>query len=278
MWERYSKTSINLFYKAVTFFEARRVKDYECAVAKRADLIFAAPGDLAALRGAGVTDTAMAETFHLGDDSQLDLPDLNWYRTKLNLVYVGYLGWEANTRGLLWFIKHVWPQLNAKHPKLTFNIVGKDPDDRLKKAVLPQPNIRLLGFVPDLESVYSIAHVCVAPLTFGSGMKVKVLNAMARGIPVVTTPVGAESIAAQHREHLMISNTASEMVRDIDELIHNNQLWDTLAHESRELIRCRYTWQALFASMDKVLDDVMPEVLLVETGCGLNSNGNVSSG
>ncbi|MDB9917854.1 glycosyltransferase family 4 protein [Pseudomonadales bacterium] len=257
LWERYSKTSNNPFYKIATKLEALRVKSYETEVARRADLVFAAPGDIDALRRAGVRRQNYAETYHLGDDSQLSLPDPNWYQTDLKLVYVGFLGWEANTRGLLWFIKNVWPQLAKKHPELKFEVVGKNPDERLQKAVENEPNIKLLGYVDDLETIYQTAHVCVAPLTFGSGMKVKVLNAMARGIPVVTTPVGAESIAAFHRCHLMVSQTASAMVRDIDELIRNNELWVTLAVNSRELIRDKYTWRALFKAMDVAIDDVL---------------------
>ncbi|MFN3235579.1 MAG: glycosyltransferase [Pseudomonadales bacterium] len=252
IWQTYSHSTRNPFYKLATHFEANRVKQFEVAVANRSDLVFAAPDDLTALSTAGVNQPEMAETYHLGEYGNGETGP-SWYQLEANLVYVGFLGWEANVQGLLWFIHNVWPRLQQKHPELKFRIVGKNADERLRKAAARHPNIELLGFVKDLDDVFSHSLVCVAPLTFGSGMKVKILSALARGIPVATTPIGAESIAAEHREHMMIAKTADEMALDIDELLMNQTLWQRLANNSRQLIKDKYTWERLFADMDAVM-------------------------
>jgi glycosyltransferase involved in cell wall biosynthesis len=170
---------------------------------------------------------------------------------------VGFLGWEANVLGLTWFLDDIWPQLKAAHPDLALDIVGKHPDDRLQTRAARDESIRLLGYVADLETVYPGARVCIAPLTFGSGMKVKVLNAMARGIPVATTRIGAESIEVEHGRHLMIATTAQDMIEDISQLLIDPVLWQRLADESRQRIAEKYTWQALFTAMDQALSSVL---------------------
>lgn len=260
LWETYSQARSNPLYKVATRMESMRVKKYEAAVANRADLVFAAPEDLTNLTKAGVSGPTMAETYHLGDYGTLNSPRPSWYQTKENLVYVGYLGWEANAQGLLWFIKHVWPKLSHQHPNLKLKIVGKGADDRLKNAVAVEPNIALMGFVEDLDEVFNSSHICVAPLTFGSGMKVKVLSALSRGIPVVTTPIGAESISAEHNEHIMIAKTSNEMLIDINELLENQETWLRLAKNARSLIRNKYTWENLFSSMDASIDVALGRV------------------
>ena len=115
-------------------------------------------------------------------------------------------------------------------------------------------SIRLLGFVQDLEPIYLEGRVSVAPLLFGSGMKVKVLDAMARGVPVVTTTIGAESIECKNGTHLMISNCPEQMSRDIQCLLSDEVLWKKLQSNSRSLIREKYTWEALLAEMHRVLE------------------------
>lgn len=256
MWERYAETITNPLIKTAAKLEAVRIRRYERQICARADLVLAAPGDIAALIEAGADAGKMKETYHLGDDSQLALPDLEFNEQGTSLVYVGYLGWEANVLGLLWFIEKVWPELMRQRPELSLKIVGKDADDRLVQIVSQHENITLVGFVDDLDSVFSEASLCVAPLTFGSGMKVKVLSAMARGIPVATTRIGAESIEVKHREHLMIADAPSEMADHILELLSCRATWERLATSSRQRIKEKYTWSALFGLLDTQLHEL----------------------
>jgi glycosyltransferase involved in cell wall biosynthesis len=254
LWQRYARLPGNPAMRAVAALEAARVRRYEARVANRADLVFAAPNDARELVAAGVDAARISDTYHLGDDSQLELPDLRFADTKKKLMYVGFLGWEPNVQGLLWFIDEVWPLLQARHPSLRFDIVGKNPDKRLQAAVEATTGIRLAGYVADLQTVYRDSRVSVAPLLFGSGMKVKVLDAMARGIPTVTTSVGAEGIEVENGRELMIADDPAQMALQIDELLDNPTLWQRLQASSRVLIRERYTWQRLFTGMHAAID------------------------
>jgi glycosyltransferase involved in cell wall biosynthesis len=254
IWERYASLPGNPALRAAAFLEARRVRRYEAAVAERASLVFAAPNDACELVASGVEPERISDTYHLGDDTHLELPELRFEQTEKKIMYVGFLGWEPNVQGLLWFIDKVWPGLAARHPDLRFDIVGKNPDERLREVVALHDGIRLTGYVADLDTVYRDSRVSVAPLTFGSGMKVKVLDAMARGIPTVTTSVGAEGIDIVNGQHLLVADDPAEMKGQIESLLENAGLWHKLQAGSRALIRERYTWRQLFNGMHRDLE------------------------
>ncbi len=249
MWERYARSDAKWMYRAVTWLEGRRVKKAEVQICDRADLIFASPNDIDSLAEAGAERSKFRETYHLGDDSQLDLPSIEFEQTQKVLLYVGTLNWEANVDGLLWFFEKVWPAVAAAEPDAIVKIVGKNPDPRLTEAAKNLTRIEFTGFVEDLEPLFSSSRLFLAPLRFGSGIKVKVLNAMCRGLPTITTPVGAEGLAAKHMEHLSITETADDMVASIFHLMNHSQPWQVMEQASRTLVREKYTWKKVLGYM-----------------------------
>ena len=257
MWARYAGLPGNPAMRAAAWLESIRVRRYEARVGRAVDLVFAAPNDARELIASGVPGGKIQDTYHLGDDRQLALPDLRFTDTREKLMYVGFLGWEPNVQGLLWFIEQVWPLAKARHPDLRFDIVGKDPDRRLQEAVTASDGIVLRGFVNDLQEIYRDSRVSVAPLLFGSGMKVKVLDAMARGMPTVTTSVGAEGIAVEHGRHLMVTDDPPAMADSIHTLLTDPELWERLQQHSRALVAERYTWRQLLNQMHRAIDLAM---------------------
>ena len=257
MWERFAQLPGNPAMRVAAHMEAGRVRRSEAALARRADLVFAAPNDGKELVAAGADGTRIRDTFHLGDDQQLELPQLAFEHTRKKLMYVGFLGWEPNVQGLVWFINEIWPRLLQQHPDLEFDIVGKNPDRRLQNAAAPWQGINLTGYVADLQTIYGDSRVSVAPLLFGSGMKVKVLDAMARGMPTVTTSVGAEGIDIENGLHLLVADEPDQMANAILSLLEDAELWQRLQDNSRALINERYTWRRLFTNMHRDIDTAL---------------------
>lgn len=249
MWERYAQSDANMLYRIVTWLEGKRVKSAEVQLCQRAHLVFASPNDIDSLVDAGADRNTCRETYHLGDDSQLALPSIAFKDTQKTLLYVGTLNWEANVDGLLWFFEKVWPLVVAQQPDTRMQVVGSKPDPRLTRAAAYDPRIEFTGFVEDLEPLFQVSRLFLAPLRFGSGIKVKVLNAMCRGLPTITTPVGAEGLAAQHMEHLSITDTAEDMARSILHLMENESDWLRLESQSRALVREKYTWKKVLGYM-----------------------------
>ena len=184
IWERFAALENDAVKKAVLKAEATRVKKAEKKYCQRANLVLATPNDIEKLVAIGVDASKCKVTYHLGDDGMMKLPDIEWEATQPSLLFVGTLPWEPNANGLIWFIDKCWPELKAQMPELSFNIVGRDPDQRLLQRAEMHPDITLHGFVEDLEPIHQRSRAFVVPLLFGSGMKVKVLHGLYRGIPI----------------------------------------------------------------------------------------------
>ena len=257
MWERYANGDGSFAMRTASALEAKRVRAYERNACQGADLVFASPNDIEQLSGLGVDSAKFRETYHLGDDSQLNLPSIAFKETEKRLLYVGTLSWEANVDGLVWFLESVWPKIKMIHPDLEFDIVGGKPDTRIVDAASNLDGVNLLGFVKDLEPILCRSRLFMAPLRFGSGIKVKVLNTMCRGVPVITTSVGAEGIAAEHLVHLTINDDADGMVNSIHKLLEDEESWSKIEQHSRQLIRERYTWAKVLGFMLSEIDGLV---------------------
>lgn len=253
MWDRLADIESNPIKKWAVRMEARRIRKAELAYTRRADLVWAAPNDIKELVKIGVDESKCQETYHLGEDFMLDRPDLNFESTEKALLFIGTLTWEANIDGLLWFFDHVWPRLKAVHEDLKFHIVGKNPDPRLIEKTRGEDGITFAGFIEDLEPWYVRSRVFVIPLRFGSGIKVKLLNAFYRGIPVVTTPIGTEGLDVTHGEELFSSHDPETQVKSILTLLEDQTVWNSMRMKSRDKGR-QYTWKNLLARHDDSLN------------------------
>lgn len=257
MWERFARATPSAGHRLVARLEARRVRRYEVAACQRADQVLAAPNDIEQLCAAGVSPAKCKETFHLGDDAPLTAPDLDLARTDKQLLYFGLLSWEANTDGLMWFLEQVYPQIKARHPETRLRIAGKGASPRLQATVDAHPDVSLLGFVDDLEPLLATSRVFIAPLRFGAGIKVKVLTALARGLPTVTTSIGAEGLAVASMSHLAIADTAADFANAVSHLLEDDAACLAMATAARALVRERYTWDRILAGLDEAIGAAM---------------------
>jgi GT2 family glycosyltransferase len=116
------------------------------------------------------------------------------YQQRAGLLFVGGFGHPPNVDAMLWFTKEVWPTILEKYPTLHMTIVGSNPSAEIK--ALSGPMITVAGYVPDkrLDELYASHKLVVVPLRLGGGIKGKVVEALWHGLPIMTTPVGAEGI------------------------------------------------------------------------------------
>ncbi len=121
--------------------------------------------------------------------------------------------------------------------------MGHRPPDNILSWGASDPRVTVHGYVPDLEPYYQQAAIFIAPLLAGSGIRVKILEAMARGIPVVTTPIGAEGLDVENRKHLIVVSDPREFAACVQELIGNPRLRQDLAREARKKVLEAYDWR-----------------------------------
>jgi polysaccharide biosynthesis protein PslH len=253
IWRQYAALEKNPLKRALILREASYILDCERRICGRAHAVLAAPEDREHLKKIGVAAAKFYETLHLGDERLLRLRDIGFDETEEALLSIGSLGWAPNEDGLAWFIGQCWDLLKRQHPALRLYIVGAGAGPRLQKLCAGKNDIVLTGFVEDPEPYYARCRVFVAPLRFGGGMKVKIVNALYRGIPVVTTPAGAESLAVRHLQHAAIAETPQAMAQLCSLLLRDRSTWERLRNESRRLAAQRYTWQQVFDDLELAL-------------------------
>ncbi|HWD63809.1 MAG TPA: glycosyltransferase [Solirubrobacteraceae bacterium] len=167
------------------------------------------------------------------------------------LLFVGGFEHEPNVEAVQRLVNGVMPEVWAEAPDLEVMVVGADPPPEVQD--LASERVRIVGWVPDLEPLLESSVALVAPLSYGAGVKGKVTQAMAAGLPVVTTPTGAEGLDAVNGEHLLVEATDTELARAVLRLVDDPELWERLSRGARELIAERYSIAAVSARVTELL-------------------------
>lgn len=167
---------------------------------------------------------------YLYETEDLPLGKRNDFEQRRNITFVGGFAHSPNTDGVLWFTKEIFPIIRKMNPGIKLNVIGSNPPADILE--LSSEYINITGFVPDevLENYYGESRIIVAPLRYGAGVKGKIIEAIAHGVPVVTTSVGAEGIVG-NEEILVVANTAEQFAREIVELYSDSTRWSKLREQ-----------------------------------------------
>jgi GT2 family glycosyltransferase/2-polyprenyl-3-methyl-5-hydroxy-6-metoxy-1,4-benzoquinol methylase/glycosyltransferase involved in cell wall biosynthesis len=149
------------------------------------------------------------------------------------VLFVGGFEHPPNTDAALVLVREVMPLVWHELPDVVVTIVGADPPPEV--AALEAPRVRVAGWVPDLDPLLDGARALVAPLTYGAGLKGKVTQALAVGLPVVTTPVGAEGLDAADGEQMLIGNDPEELAARVIRVLTDGALWTRLSTAGQTL-------------------------------------------
>ncbi|MDQ2974640.1 MAG: glycosyltransferase [Acidobacteriota bacterium] len=164
------------------------------------------------------------------------------------IVFVGSMDYHANIDGAVSFSREVWPHLRERKPDLTFTIVGRDPAPEVRELALT-PGIEVTGTVDDVRPYYREAIAAVVPLKVGGGSRLKILEAMAAGVPVVSTVLGAEGLELTHDKNILVADTTEKMIEAIVKLIEKPEQRKRLREAGHSLISNRYDWSRIGRSL-----------------------------
>jgi sugar transferase (PEP-CTERM/EpsH1 system associated) len=159
------------------------------------------------------------------------------------LVFLGKMDYAPNVDAVISFCRTTWPALRAENPNLRFLIVGTQPR-RCVLALRSLPGVDVTGHVEDPFDYVKRAKAVVVPLRFGAGIQNKVLEAMALGKPVVTTPVGVRGVDGRNGEHFVVSNQDS-LGQHIQALLSDRDRREQLGAHARSLIEAKYRWEKI---------------------------------
>ena len=254
MWQRQAQRERNPLLKALILLEQRRVRRYEAAILRRFDIVFAvSEADRRALIELGADLERLRVLPNLPDPSLLERPPLSLAAGEPIILYFGTLSWPPNVEGIEYFLRSVFPTVRRRLPRARLVIAGKGAPPRLQRLTRRTPGVEFLGAVEDAEPLYRWARLFVEASRSGGGTRLKVLNALARGLPVVATPEGAEGLDAGAGEHLLVASDPESMSEAVGRLMADDGLWRALSENGRALVRSRYLAEVAYGPLDEVL-------------------------
>jgi len=185
-----------------------------------------------------ITLTMGAEIKYLADKAA-DKIDTN------TLTIVGNFSYAPNAASLQWIDRHVLPLLSDN---IQYNVIGRCPDEL--KQTITSKRINFLGFVHDIRPVVKSAAVYFSPICFGTGIKTKIVEAMAMGMPVVTNSVGAEGLDVQHGRELFIAETAEDMADIVKRLMADEELRKRVGECGQRFVARHHDWDVVYKAFE----------------------------
>ena len=174
-----------------------------------------------------------------------------------HLVFVGNLGYFPNIEAVTWFVGAVLPLVRSLCPEVRLNLVGARPARALRRLVRGRNDVRLIGEVADVLPYLHAATVAVVPLRAGSGQQLKLIEAMAAGVAVVSTPLSAQGLAMHDGEELLIADDAEAMAAAIVRLLGDRALRARLAHTARARVQNEFGWERSADELEAVWQRVV---------------------
>jgi len=166
------------------------------------------------------------------------------------VLFTGKMDFRPNVDAVLWFGRQVWPLVHREYPEARFYVVGKRPHPRLEE-LSHDPTVAITGYVPDVRPYMAGATVFVVPMRIGGGSRLKLLEAMAAGLPIVATSMGAEGVDVTDGEHLLLADEAEAYAQAVCALLSDKDRRQALGQRAQQRAA---TWD--WAYIAPRLDDV----------------------
>jgi sugar transferase (PEP-CTERM/EpsH1 system associated) len=171
-------------------------------------------------------------------------------------LFVGSLDYHANIDAVTYFANDIWPRVLRAHPEFRFQIVGRSPAKSVR-ALAVRPGIEVIGAVADVRPYYRGAFASIVPLRVGGGTRLKILESMAAGTPVISTRLGAEGLEVEDGGHILLADRPDHFLNAITSLRARPQQWAHLARSGQQLVRSRYDWTAIGARLGALYEAVV---------------------
>ncbi|MBN1136100.1 MAG: glycosyltransferase [Anaerolineae bacterium] len=172
------------------------------------------------------------------------------------VLHLGTMFWPPNVHGVLWFAREVLPLIHQQVPEARFMVVGKNPPPEVQ-ALAADPRVQVTGYVADRAPYLQAADAFIVPLHAGGGMRVKIVDAWLWGLPIVSTPIGAEGIQVRDGENILLAKDAASFARATVCLLTDPDLNARLRTNGRAWVEAHYAWQTVYRQVDQVYDRLL---------------------
>jgi sugar transferase (PEP-CTERM/EpsH1 system associated) len=247
LMQRYSEQEKSAPRRAYARRTARLMKDFEQRALSEFDAHLAvSERDAEALRR--VNPSAKVLVTENGVDSSYYATDGSQSNARNRIVFVGSMDYHANVEGVVKFARNVWPRVHQQQPELVFTIVGKDPAPAVRDLSSIK-GVEVTGSVAEVRPYYREAVAAIVPLNVGGGSRLKILEAMAASVPVVSTTLGAEGLDIRDGENILIADGEDRLTKAVIDLVNDERLRAQLIAGGRALVAERYDWSRIGAKL-----------------------------
>lgn len=252
IWQRIAASTKNPLKRLYLQHLVRKLKKYECSIVRQFDGIAAiTEQDAAFFRSAGCRQPEAGNrspviAIPFGIDPE-KFPETNAEPEFPSLFSIGAMDWIPNLEGICWFLEQVWPEIHRKYPELHYYLAGRHMPGWLREKRLP--NVEVVGEVEDAMAFMHSKAILIVPLFSGSGIRIKIIEGMATGKPIISTTIGAEGIRYTRDHDIFIADTPVEFVQCISACIENKAMCETIGRNARDLILAEYNRDLIISKL-----------------------------
>ena len=233
------------YLKPIVSVEAKRLRNYEEKMFQYFEKkVIISQADKEHLTHSNATEIAVIPN---GIDTEFFKSDNRSKKT--DILFTGNMGYLPNVESAQYLVKNILPILNSN---IAVQICGKSPSYKVRS--LAASNVEVTGWVNDIRTAYDEAKIFVAPLMLGSGLQNKLLEAMAMGLPCVTTPLANNALGAIPEEEILIASNEAEFKTQIERLISDPDLSNKIAENGHAFVTKNYNWQACNRRLMEVIE------------------------
>jgi len=245
IWERIYKSSANVLKKWYLKILTHRLKKYEISILNKVDGIASITDfDAGILKKMGCTKPIV--TIPIGINDHAANANFSSYEFP-SFFHIGSMNWIPNTEGIRWFISNVWFPFHKEYPDIRFYLAGRHMPDYFKK--LEGIQVINIGEVPDASVFMQSKAVMIVPLLSGSGMRVKIIEAMANSKAIISTTIGAEGINCTAGENILLADTPGEFLKAMKKCVSDKGYTDKIARNARLLVENEYYNTKIIATL-----------------------------
>jgi len=179
-------------------------------------------------------------------------------QTEEAVMFMGRFSDETNVDAVVWFANSIWPHLTRRRPEARFYVVGPKPPPVLRSLPRRDPRIVVTGYVQDVRPFFRRSRAFVCPIRIGSGMRMKVLEAMASGVPVVSTVLGMEGIPAEPGGNCFLNDCPQRIASYLELLLSDLDLNREMGAAARRTVEASFDWEKITDTFEAGLQRLLP--------------------
>ena len=174
-----------------------------------------------------------------------------------NILFMGSLSYQPNKIAIKNYLEYIHPIIKKEVPKIKFYVIGKNCPEWLKEHSKNDNSVEIIGFVEDVRPYIINANVCIAPLTRGSGTRLKILEYMAMSKPVVSTTIGAEGLEVEDNETILIADDWNGFADKIIDLLNDEEHSKKIGYNGRKLVEEKYDWKKITEKQMRIYEKLL---------------------